>query len=659
MYRLPRPRLPALLMGGTALLVLCTAGTHAASLLEVIPQAPGSSVLFGISGDGTMVFGQSTTSGGVLGPTVWGVGAPSDTPFAVSAPTLEGYVTAITPSANAIVVNWTGFDEAFVRRGAASFGLNNPAGGTVGVQLGLGISDDGSRVVGRDEFLAVYWDWNGAGYDDAIVLPLLTGGTSSRANAINGAGTIIVGNSNDAGGTQQASYWSGAGFSTITSLDPGGLYATSAANAISDDGSTIVGYVDNAGIDTATIWNGAGYGTTTLIGPVGATSSYANAVSADGSIVGGTYEMSPGPGASRAFLYTNGQFGDLETLLTSANVDLSGLTLNTLVGLSDDGHYIAVNDVITQAGYLVFYDGIIGGVTSASAQTESADRVMAQRQAASIQPDLYAGILVGDLQPTDGTSDVGALGLYGSAVGGARGTTILDAHWSLSGGVSIGAGDYGALGYQGVMAAAALRYDADPFAEGFNVFGQAGGDFGVLSPLTFRRDYANGAGTATGVGVTDGYVGSVFARLGVRGDLSEDDQLSLSAEIGQHWLATAAYAETQSATNPFPAAFGAATDTATVGKVAAAWTHQWSPALDMTLRVAFGTTLASQSNLAMTTTGFGTVQPAATGTTWAEAGLRLGWRTSETTRLDLYATGMSGERVGLTGHVGAGFSLAF
>lgn len=657
----PHLRTPALLLLSVSCLALGTVGSFSASLLQLDPLAPGTSTLYGISGDGSMLVGASTTTNGVQGPTIWGWGMlPPETPTGLAAPTDAGYATAVTPNGDAIVFNVTDFGgEAGVRRSSSTYGLLNPSGGTVGEQLGYDISNDGNRVVGRNELLAVYWDWNGATYDDASVLATLPGGSSSVAFAIDGLGTIIVGTSNDGAGVQQATYWSGAGFASVTSLDPGGIYGTSGAFAISDDGSTIVGYLSAGGVDTATIWNGAGYGNTTLIGPAGATSSQAKAVNADGTIVGGTYEMSPAPGASRAFLYSGGQFGDLETLLTNAGVDLTGYTLNSLAGLSDDGHYMAVNDTLGQAGYLVFYDGVIGGLTTTSAQLASADRVVAQRQAMAMQPDLYAGILIGDLQPSDGTSEVGAFGLYGSLVGGARATAAIDPNWSLSGGLSIGAGDYGALGYQGTMAAAALRYDADPLAAGVNLFGQVGGDLGALSPLTFRRDYANGAGTATGIGVTDGYIASAFARLGIRGNLGETDQASLAGELSQRWLSTAAYAEAQTASNPFPASFSAATDSATVAKLAATWTHQFTPQIDMTLLGALGMTIAGQSNLAMTATGIGTVSPAYGGARWAEAGLRLGWQASETSRLDLYATGMAGDRVGVAGHVGAGLSLAF
>ncbi len=147
--------------------------------------------------------------------------------------------------------------------------------------------------------------------------------------------------------------------------------------------------------------------------------------------------------------------------------------------------------------------------------------------------------------------------------------------------------------------------------------------------------------------------------LGLDAQLSADDRVTLAAEIGQHWLTTSVYGEVQSATNPFPGSFSAATDTATTVEAAAGWTHQVAETVDLSLRGAVGMSLAGSSSLVATAAGVDDVAVAPASGLYAEAGLRLGWQATDSTRLDLYATGTAGEHVGTAGHIGGGLSVGF
>jgi hypothetical protein len=310
-------------------------------------------------------------------------------------------------------------------------------------------------------------------------------------------------------------------------------------------------------------------------------------------------------------------------------------------------------------GYLVYFDGTIAGLTTQAAQQASIDDLQKSRQSIAIQQDAYIGLMTGDLDRSRPGYELGAFGLYGSAAGGLKGRAGWGDSLVLTAGVAGGTGDYDALSYKGLMGAAALRYDFLPMANGWRAFGQVGGAFGQLNDLTFARDYANGAGTATGIGHSSGQIAALYARIGLTGDLSPATQVQLAAELGERWLRVDGYSETFSASNPFPATVAAGTDRQTVGKIAASWSQAIGDRTDFTLRGAVGTTLEGSSGLSATVSGFGTMTAKLDTAVWAEAGLRLGYRATDRVTVDAYATGIAGKSVGTAGHVGAGVRVSF
>lgn len=646
-------RLLPVLLGGVG---LSSVSAMAASLTPLNPVIGGTTQVNAISGAGDVLGGSSDNASGVSAPVVWGWGSdPATQGSWVINSTAEGYVTAVSNDGLGYTdYSFSGASGAIF--GGVGYALLDPTG-NLGNTIASGISDMGI-VVGQFDGIGAYWTLAGGSSANAVLMPTIDGNTTG-AEAVTPDGLRAVGWSQDTNGIARAVTWYGTGFQDLQILDPTSVYGASAGLAISDDASTIVGYVTNSGAETAAIWNGSAYGTINLVGPPGSSTSRAMAVNADGSIVGGTFELQSSAGTYHAFLQSGSALGvDLNDLLTDAGVDMTGIVLADVTGLSDSGFYMSANDTMAGQGYIVFFDGEIGGVTSGAAQVASLSGVADQRAALTTQPGAYQAVLLGDLNAQNGGTELSAFGLYGSAAGGIKGTTTVG-NLTVNAGVMLGTGDYGTVAYDGGLAAASLRYDLGTGDTGLNPFVEAGGSFGRLQNLTFRRSYANGASTTTGIGTTDGFIASTFARLGVEADLTADDEITLMAEIGQHWLSTSAYSEAQSATNPFPGQFAAATDTSTSAEAAASWTHRFDDTADFTLRAAVGTTFAASSDLVASTAGAGTQAVAPVGGLYAEAGLRLGWMVSDSTRLDLYASGTTGERIGTAGHVGAGLSVGF
>ncbi len=123
----------------------------------------------------------------------------------------------------------------------------------------------------------------------------------SAAFGISADGSIVVGSSYNSDSDVQAFRWtSGGGMVALAYLpgaSPGGSQAQ--ANAISADGSTIVGFANSAGTGPigfegniqAAVWNGTNFGTVTGLGFLNGTGQYelsvATAVSANGGVVAG------------------------------------------------------------------------------------------------------------------------------------------------------------------------------------------------------------------------------------------------------------------------------------------------------------------------------------------------------------------------------------
>lgn len=639
------------LIVSVSFLVLASPALADSSITFLNPLTSGSpTVVTGISGDGSFAVGYTNekatywTSDGVAHEIGIAFG---DKSHAAAISSDGTYVVGYTSIGRTISKAW-----AYEIAGSYTVLPMTIFGGATTKAVTFGVSSDGSVIVGlqsdgTDSYGVV---WSGMNWGTETSIGSLGGGAGIRSSAqgVSGDGTIVVGSSNS-----RPIYWTAGG--GIHELSPGAS-SVGAAVAISADGSTIVGSDYIGGAPHAFSWTGVDYTTATDLGSLGGRITAPTAVNADGSVIVGlatTSELS-----ARAFRYADGTMSDLNTLLGDTGVDMTGIVFHNATAMSADGKYIVAETDTSIDHYLVYYDGAQGGVSTSAAQRDSIDGLSETRQSLGVQQDAFTGMMNGDLSPNNQESQFGAFGLYGSAAGGIAGQVKVVDNLVLSGGILGGKGDYNALDYKGVMASMALRYDIAEIASGVHPFAQVGGAIAQLSDLTFKRTYANGAGTATGVGSTSGHSYSVFGRGGIVSTFSENDQLVLAAEIGERWLSTDAYAESTIG-NPFPAVVESGADRQTVAKLSAALTHNFTPKLDVTLRAAVGDVVEGTSGLRVTVAGFGTAQSAIDRKPWLEGGLRLGWKATDTMTLNVYATGISGNTVKTSGHIGLGAQFSF
>jgi len=323
-----------------------------------LPGGASDSVAFAISGDGSVVVGESDSSSGIQAFR-WTAGGGI---------TGLGFVSLVDPesSANAIssngsVIVGSSNDAGGVRRAfrwtAGVFTLlnNQSCSGCDPFTEGLGLSGDGLVAVGSSVA-------RGAGSSPLHVDPVrwAGGGTalsdlgnfaaSEEIGAAFGAsqnGALIVGNHTSSGG-KDAFYWNGAGLVALPRLHAGTPIAASAA-AVSRDATTIVGFSTKRTItlpggtvvaadSQAVRWTGASFGTATQLGSLpGATfvNSEALAVSHNGAvIVGRAVDVN---GADRAFVWdaSHGMRNLATVLETDYGLDLSGWVLVEATGVSD------------------------------------------------------------------------------------------------------------------------------------------------------------------------------------------------------------------------------------------------------------------------------------------------------------------------------------
>lgn len=230
-----------------------------------------------------------------------------------------------------------------------------------------GISQDGTSIVGLG--------WVNAGSAHAIQWTAATGmvdlgstvsGSSSRANACNSDGSVVVGWQDSTTGFRQGAIWVNGVQELLTHPNNG---LASEASCVSFDGNFVGGggnsnnnyqawrYSPNTGIED--------------IGPppVGGWRGATTSMSDDGTTLVGFYRPWPGPATQgQGFLYKDGLgLIDLNQAASDQGIDTQGRTLalplgisgdgSTVVGIADDGsgfilrlsESLAINDDCTNA----------------------------------------------------------------------------------------------------------------------------------------------------------------------------------------------------------------------------------------------------------------------------------------------------------------------
>lgn len=310
--------------------------------LPVLPPVEGgrsSNTVFGLSADGSTVFGRNLLSRAPDVLFVWDATNGFRTPPEFTDRNVFFYsVDALSADGSVVAGHATslGMTEAYVWDADGIHGLGDLPGGDFDSQAEA-ISADGSVVVGHSSSAAgreaFIWDATN-GIQGLGDLP----GRSffSEANGVSADGSTVVGRSSTDLG-DEAFIWDQAnGLRGLGHL-PGGRSAT-IAEGISADGSTVFGSGWSDSGREAVFWDEAGiHGIGDL--PGGRYSSVANAASGDGSIIVGQAETAAG---QEAFIWDaeNG-IQSLQVFLTALGIDLNGLQLASATGISADGKTIS------------------------------------------------------------------------------------------------------------------------------------------------------------------------------------------------------------------------------------------------------------------------------------------------------------------------------
>ena len=233
-------------------------------------------------------------------------------------------------------------------------------------EIATGVSADGAVVAGYSDgsLTAEAYRWTESGGLEPIGTLPYGGSRYSRGLAISGDGSVIVGESNGVVGAssgRQAFRWTAS--SGITALTPLPGATSTVAEGASADGSVIVGnsYIPRCSEcvpevfsrNNAVSWTNQG--SATLLGqvPGGDQGSNALAVSADGSVVVGFYQVNPDDPfrGFRAFVWTAGDGMQklFDVLVTQGVTGLTGWTLLQANGVSADGRTIT-GQALTPAG---------------------------------------------------------------------------------------------------------------------------------------------------------------------------------------------------------------------------------------------------------------------------------------------------------------------
>ncbi|QWT85811.1 T9SS type A sorting domain-containing protein [Chryseobacterium sp. PCH239] len=250
----------------------------------------------------------------------------------------------------------TGFNEISTYDVATSTWVNRgglvPTGWDGSVSSTWGMTTNGSTIVGLG-FLtaanahAVKWDE----VNGMVDLGSIVAGRSSRANAINAAGTVIVGWQDEPNGTRSGAKWQDGVETFITDNNGNNV---GEAGGISADGNTIIGSAN----PNPYVWNAAS-GLTYITHP-NASFSFkggATGISADGKKVIGYYRAFGAPPMSgEGFIWTSatGRI-NLNDYAASLGIATNGVTMGLPLAISQDGKKIAGSGTNASGQMIAFY----------------------------------------------------------------------------------------------------------------------------------------------------------------------------------------------------------------------------------------------------------------------------------------------------------------
>lgn len=258
--------------------------------------------------------------------------------------------------ASSVTNTATGFNEISIYDVISSTWTNKgglvPTGWDGSVSSTWGISPNGNTIVGlgwltASNAHAVKWDET----NGVVDLGSMVSGRSSRANAVSADGSVVVGWQDEPTGTRSGAKWEDGLESFITDSNGNNV---GEAGAVSADGNTIIG----AANPNPYVWKAA-TGVTYITHP-NASFSFkggATGVSGDGTKVIGFYRAFGAPPMSgEGFIWTeaDGRI-NLNDYATSLGINTNGVTMGLPLAISQDGKKIAGTGMNASNQMVAFY----------------------------------------------------------------------------------------------------------------------------------------------------------------------------------------------------------------------------------------------------------------------------------------------------------------
>ena len=302
---------------------------------------------------------------------------------------------------------------------------------------------------------------------------------------------------------------------------------------------------------------------------------------------------------------------------------------------------------------------ILAGYTTLDEQYASLGQLSTARTGIVTALNTTAGLILGVDQRADRSTEIGALGAYGSYTVGGYGHFDLGQGFTADLGAAAFDQSVGDGAANGVLLGGQARYIQPDDGSGMRWLGSVGASFAPDMAMTFSRTYGDGSDEGASVTAsTSGSMVGIWLEGGVLVAPTPTDEIIFSASLGRNWLNADGYSETLGDGNLFALSTDDATSTYDTVKAKAAWTTSISPDVDLTLHGAVGY-LNANDNLTADVSFVDTLTVGGQSEAFAEYGARLGWSFAEQARWDVFALGSTGAESGTHVQVGTAVSMKF
>ncbi len=331
---------------------------------------------------------------------------------------------------------------------------------------------------------------------------------------------------------------------------------------------------------------------------------------------------------------------------------LPGQALDITILLElDAGPAGQVDSSVTSADYaLVAY-------TTWNSVQDSANQLAGQRNAIITHLGGTAGLLMGALQPLDRGTGISPIAAFGSSLLGVNGQAAFGNGFSVVGGIALVGQSYDGASFRGVLAGGALRY-VSPSEAPLRAFGEVGVWGSPNLGFAFSRTYDNLDDVVTAEGTTEGFIASLYARVGGIYSVNASNELAVAVTLARTSLHVDGYAEDATPENPFPMTVADSASRSTSIKATAEWTTDLTERLDLTVMGGIGHAFGGTA-LDTNVLWVGDVEGTAGGTTFVEYGARLGWEIGPNATIDAFVTGTAGRGIGAHTQIGGAVRLQF